>query len=190
MAHDFGFPAHVGAGVFAALSPNNDYLGNLRDCRKLLKGVQAGLPLEVIKVSTYGNNKRKAYKIAQGANPLDLIVFSKTRNFYLNIMDPNDPIPVTVDGHIFNAWEGTRLSLKGAAQRFRAKHYETVADSIREIARQRGVLANQVQGIIWFCWRRIHGILYTAQQELWSREARAAGYEVPHHAVEKTFTSP
>ena len=190
MARDTGFSDSVGAAVFAALSPNNDYYGNLRDCRRLLEGACMGLPVEAISVSTYTNNKRKAYAITQGANPLDLIVFPKTRNFYLNIKDPNDPEPVTVDGHIFNAWEGSRMPLKGAAQRFRAKHYETVANALREIARQQKLLANQVQGIIWFAWRRIHGILYSAQQELWSREARAAGYELPYHEVEATFTSP
>jgi hypothetical protein len=175
MAEKFGFSPEVGAAVFAALSPNNDYHGNLRDAHRLLKAAHDGLELVDFKVSTYGANKRKAWAIAHGTPPLDVIVFPKTRSFFLNIRDPNDPQPVTVDGHIYNAWRGYRVRLNSAAVRFPIKLYEVIAEDVRAVARQAGLLPNVAQGVIWFVWRRIHGIKFQPQLELWCPETRAAG---------------
>lgn len=175
MAYKFGFGADVGAAVFSALSPNNDYHGNLRDTHRLLEAAHRGLGLNDFKVSTYGANKRKAWAIAHGTPPLNVIVFPKTRSFYLNICDPNDPMPVTVDGHIYNAWRGHRVRLNSAAVRFPVKLYSAIAEDVRTLARQVGLLPNVTQAVIWFVWRRIHGIKFQPQLELWCPEARAAG---------------
>jgi hypothetical protein len=174
IAEKHGFQSRIGAAVFAALSPNNDYHGNLRDTNRLLFAAKLGVGIDDFKVSTYGNNKRKAWRIANGEEPLDLIVFPKTRSFFLNVNDPTDPHPVTVDGHIYNAWRGERISLKGAAQKGNHKLYEEVANDIRELARLKGVIPNICQGIIWYSWRRQHRILTPNQLELWDREMLAA----------------
>lgn len=171
------------AGVFAALSPNNDYFGNLRDARTMLRARAAGMDMDSFKVSTYGSNKRKAWAILSGKDPLALIVAPKTRSFYLNIVDPEDPEPVTVDGHIFNAWTGKRVPLTSSAQKLNRRLYAKIADEIRRIGRDRGLLPNVVQGAIWFCWRRMHGIKTTGQLEFWNPEAHAVGLEyVPFKA--------
>jgi hypothetical protein len=175
IAAKHGYSASTGAAVFAALSPNNDYLGNLRDTNRLLASARAGMNLEDFKVSTYGNNKRKAWRIAHGEKPLDLLVFPKTRSFYLNIMNPEDPQPVTVDGHIFNAWTGVRISLASAAQKLRAGFYDAVAEDIRQIGAEQSLIPNVVQGIVWFSWKRMHRILYSRQLEFWSSDYIAAG---------------
>lgn len=180
IANDTKIDPDIAAAVFAALSPNNDYHGNLRDTRRLLEAARDGLGLDDFKVSTYGNNKRKAWRLVHGEKPLDLIRAPKTRNFYLNIRDPDDPRPVTVDGHVFNAWNGVRIPLKGAAKKVNARVYEEVAADVRLLGRITNTIPNVVQGIIWFTWRRIHNIKFTRQQELWSPEARAAGIEVPY----------
>jgi hypothetical protein len=169
------YPMMVGAAVFAALSPNNDYLGNLRDTARLLAAAHAGDPIESFPVSTYGNNKRKAWRIAHGENPLDLIVSPKTRNFFLNIIDPADPGPVTVDGHIFNAWTGVRLPLVSAAQKLRAGYYDDVAQDIRQIGAERRLIPNIIQGIVWYSWKRLHRIKRGDQLEFWKPDFMAAG---------------
>lgn len=174
IASKHGFSKRVGAAVFAALSPNNDYHGNLRDADRLLEAAKAQVGIDGFKVSTYGNNKRKAWRIAHGEDPLDLIVFPKTRSFFLNIYDPHDPWPVTVDGHIYNAWRGERISLKGAAQKGNHRLYEEVANDVRALGAQKGLIPNVVQGIIWYSWRRMHSILTPKQLPLWDREALAA----------------
>lgn len=152
--------------VFAALSPNNDYLGNLRDAIRVLEAVRDGRTPEQTKVSTYHPNKFKAFALAKGTPPLDVLRTPKVRNFYLNLLDPQDPSPVTVDGHLFNAWSGVRRRLDSAAQRFNAKHYFDVAADLHHIAVHQGLLANQVQGIVWFTWKRLHRILHSDQLEL------------------------
>jgi hypothetical protein len=175
VAEQHGFPMVIGAAVFAALSPNNDYLGNLRDTARLLEAARAGQPIESFGVSTYGNNKRKAWRIAHGENPLDLIVFRKTRNFFLNVVDPTNPVPVTVDGHIFNAWTGERIPLVAAAQKLRHHLYDQVAEDIRQMGAERRLIPNVVQGIIWYAWKRLHRIRHTDQLEFWKPDFMIAG---------------
>ena len=175
IAGRYGFSVEIGAAVFSALSPNSDYLGNIRDTNRLLAAAAAGRGLEDFKVSTYGSNKKKAWRIVQGEKPLDLIVFPKTRNFFLNVLDPTDPVPVTVDGHILNAWAGKRIRLNDAAMKGSQKHYEEVAADIRQIGTERGMLPNVVQGGIWYCWKRLHRIKHSDQMEFWGPDYLAAG---------------
>lgn len=181
LAEHFGFSLAVCTGVFSALSPNNDYYGNLRDTQHVLRAVRDHQPVDSFKVSTYGKNKIKAWAIANGTPPLDLLRFPKTRSFFLNIMDPDDPEPVTVDGHVYNAWNAKRIRLNEAAARFKVSLYGTIAEDVRALGRETGLIGNQAQAIIWFTWRRVHGIKPADQQELWNPEARAAGFELPWH---------
>jgi hypothetical protein len=175
IAKKHGFAPCIGAAVFSALSPNSDYLGNIRDTNRLLEAAGAGNGIDDFKVSSYGNNKRKAWRIAHGEDPLDLIVFNKTRNFFLNIMEPLDPVPVTVDGHILNAWFGQRLRLSDANMRLRNGCYEQVADDIRRMGSDHKVLPNVVQGVVWYAWKRMHRIRHTAQLCFWADDAFVAG---------------
>lgn len=172
IAQKYGFNARTGHAVFACLSPNNDFYGNLRDTDKLLAAAAQDLTLDGFTVSTYGNNKRKAWEIVHGAEPLDLIVADKTRNFFLNVNDPSDPIPVTIDGHMVNIWRGKRENLVGL--RFSDKMYPVIADAVRQFAADTGYLPCVMQGIVWHAWRRLHGIKSTAQLELWDCEYLAA----------------
>jgi hypothetical protein len=174
------FASHIGAAVFSALSPNNDYHGNLRDTDTLLGAVRLGKSMDDFGVSTYGNNKRKAWAIAHGAEPLDLLLFPKTRNFYLNIKDPLNPMPVTCDGHVYNAWRGRRIPLKGAAAKFKPSEYEEIAQAIRDLGAEYGMIPNQVQGVIWHTWRRLHRIKYTNQLEFWDCDSLSAGLGYSH----------
>lgn len=186
IAQRHGYTSRTGAAIFAALSPNNDYYGNLRDVHRLLGAAARDrineLPnrLDLFKVSTYGSNKRKAWRIAKGADPLEEIVAPKTRNFFLNVADPDDPNPVTVDGHIYNAWKGERMKLNSYQMIVTKRRYHQVADDIRAIAQEVRMAANTVQGIIWYSWRRMHNIKTTDQLEFWDPEVIAArlGFEM------------
>lgn len=189
-AGQFGYQGYIGAAVFAALSPNNDYHGNLRDMKNLLAAARAGLKINQFTVSTYGNNKRKAWDIVQGANPLDMIVASKTRNFYLNINNPLDPYPVTIDGHMVNIWRGQRQNLVGL-RGITPKIYAEVAQAVRDFSREVGLIANQVQALMWQTWRRIHNIQTSPQAQLWDVEFQKAGlgWQLPYEQNTKTEVS-
>lgn len=175
IAAKHGFEPVIGAAVFAALSPNNDYWGNLRDADTLLAAAAGHKTLEDFKVSTYGNNKRKAWRIAHGEDPDALIVAQKTSNFFHNIADPADPRYVTIDGHMHNIWFGKRAPIQSKNPAVRVVKvdnnlYPIIADGIKDFAAERGLVPCEMQGVLWQTWRRIHAIRTPAQQELWDRD--------------------
>lgn len=175
IAAKYKFSPTVGAAVFAALSPNNDYFGNLRDVDTLLAAAAIGRDLTDFKVSTYGNNKRKAWRIAHGGDPDQLIVAPKTSNFFHNIVDPKDPRYVTIDGHMHNIWFGKRAPIQSKNPAVRVvkvdrKMYPVIADGIKAFAAEHGLIPCEMQGCLWQTWRRIHAIRTPAQQELWDRD--------------------
>ena len=179
----------IAAGVFSALSPNNDYLGNCRDTGTVLLNAALGRSLEDFTVATYGANKRKAWAIVRDGRPLDHLKFPKTRNFYLNLVNPLDPHPVTIDGHIYNAWMGRRLNLNSAATRFKPSMYEELANDVRALANTYGEMANVIQATIWHSWKRIHKIRFEEQMCLWGPDFLVAGLgfvnelDIHHHAL-------
>jgi hypothetical protein len=174
IAKEFGFPFYVGPAVFSALSPNSDYLGNLRDVRVLLKAKAEGRSLSDFSVHTYGNNKRKAWEIANcSINPLNLIVANKTRNFYLNCLCPEARKPITIDGHIYNAARGIRENLVGL-RGFTPKKYEEIAQSMRNLAKDLSLIPNQLQAIIWMTWKRLHHAVHSDQLEIWPPDNQIA----------------
>ncbi len=175
IAAKYGFSPTVGAAVFAALSPNNDYWGNLRNTDDLLAAAAAGKSLDDFRVSTYGNNKRKAWAIAHGEDPDKLIVALKTSNFFHNIADPSDPRYVTIDGHMHNIWFNRRVPIQSKNPEVRVvkvdhKLYHVIADGVKAFAKAKDLLPCEMQGVLWQTWRRIHAIRTPAQQELWDRD--------------------
>ena len=165
------------AAVFAALSPNNGYLGNLRDTDRLLQAVAAGGSWP--KVSTYGTNRSKAARIALGEPPLMVLSGRKVRSFFVNITCPWDEHTVTVDGHMHNAWHGERKPL--TARRPRAARvkmtpliYDEIAADVRQLAREAGLPPWAVQATIWLAWRRLNKIL-SEQLWLWDADVEVSG---------------
>ncbi len=171
----------IAHAVFSALSPNNDYIGNLRDVRVLLESHRNGLGIDDFKVSTYGNNKRKAWRIANGACPFEEIVAPKTKNFFMNVYLPDSPDWVTVDGHMYWAWKGERGVVKSRSHlnektaNVTRKTYELIAQGTIEAAASLGILPNQLQAIVWTVYRRMHNIRQTQQMELIPFDLVAAG---------------
>lgn len=175
-----GFSATIGAAVFAALSPNSDYWGNLRDTDRLLSAAAANASLESFSVSTYGNNKRKAWQIAFGADPDVYIKALKTRNFFHNIQDPTNTEFVTIDGHMCNIFHNERKPLASRDKERRLVKvtptlYVTIAQAVKDLAEQKGEYPSTVQAILWLTWRRIHNIRHAQQNFLWDWDAVHAG---------------
>jgi hypothetical protein len=177
-----GYPGRIGAAVFAALSPNNDYTGNLRDMRVILAASRKPVGIDGFNVATYGNNKRKAWSILRyGLDPLEVITANKTRNFFLNVCNPDDPHPVTIDGHMFWIYYGRRgrVSARGEqrvnAAKVTPRLYEEIAEATRQLAIEKGVITNQAQAILWQTYRRIHNIMRSQQLEIFPKDLAAAG---------------
>lgn len=161
LARRYDTPLPRVVGAFAALSPNNDYMGNLRSLVTLLEGMRLGAREEDCTVSTYKACRHRAWGFLHGADFLASTRGPKTRNFYQNILRPRDPEPVTIDGHAVCAAIGKRMRMVEVVRtRFK---YEEVAQSYREAAARVGLLPNQLQATVWFTWKRIHQVVYTPQ---------------------------
>lgn len=136
-----------GAGVLAALSPQKEWGLNIRLARRAFEtGVATG---------NTGNACDKANAILAGANPLDVMGNGlKTRNFYMNILDPECVESVTIDRHAYDVALAER-SADNKRVSLTPKRYETFASAYRAAALELGILPQQLQAITWEAWRAV-----------------------------------
>lgn len=164
-AEYYNFPLENVVAAFVALSPNNDYKGNLKSMVTLLHGIRCGWHKEEVTVTTYHACRDRAYYFAIGRNNfLNTTKGPKTRAFFQNILDPTNCSPVTVDGHMLSIWHLKRMTMVQAV-RLRTP-YEDVAMGIRQLAFGRCIVPCQVQAILWFTWKRLHNVVYDSQLSL------------------------
>lgn len=149
--------------AFCALSPNNDYYGNLRSLASVLHGVRHGVPCDRITVSTYKHCRDRAYLYVTGERCfLSTAKGPKIRAFYHNILDPTDTAHVTIDGHMKAAYEGRAMTMKEAIVRTKGE-YQRISDAAKRLARREGLIPNQLQATIWFARKRTERVKYNAQ---------------------------
>lgn len=163
----YGFRFERTLAAFVAMSPSSDYFGNLRSLASVLAGLRAGREPDEITVSTYKHCRNRAILYATGA--VDFLVTvrgPKIRAFYQNILDPLDPVPVTVDGHISCAWQGVDLTMRQAL--VRPRYYKVIAAAVRYLAEREGYVPNQMQAVIWMTRKRLLRIKFDAQFDLFS----------------------
>lgn len=162
----YGFGLVPTVEAFAALSPNNDYHGNLRSLASVLDGIRRGAALEDITVSTYRSCAKRAWKYATGeVSFLDTVGGRKITAFRHNLLYPRSSTAVTVDGHMFAAWAGEALTMKEAALRFGRSDaaYDEVSDGITRLARRNGYLPCEMQATLWITRKRVTANRYTCQ---------------------------
>lgn len=163
--------------TFVALSPNNDYIGNLRSTMSVLRGVQEARPLQDIKVTTYKHCRDRAYNYALGVVPfLTTAKGPKITNFYYNVLNPMDNRFVTIDGHMAAAWRGKNQTMKEAIIKGKREYFE-IADAVKQLAFENFMLPNQYQAIVWFTRKRVLRVkvrqenlqrdLFLPQDDMW-----------------------
>lgn len=171
----YGVPLPRVVAAFCALSPNNDYYGNLRSVVSVLDGYAKGIDRHRVIVSTYNHCKLRAWEYVEGS-----VLFTerargdKILSFYHNIMDPTDPRHVTVDGHICATWRGQNLTMKEAIIRSRHE-YAAIAFDVKQLAFEYFMLPNQMQAVLWFVRKRVLNVRYDPQLSL-----LAPGFEAWH----------
>lgn len=167
---------HYGLGfvqtveAFAALSPNNDYKGNLRSLSSVMAAVARGDRIEegrtAFTISTYRACGLRAFGYLTGAASfLDTVRGRKITSFRHNILYPEESKLVTVDGHMGALWAGKALTMKQAVPVVDA-HYGDIELGIQRIARRAGLAPCQAQASLWAYRKRAAGILWDRQPDL------------------------
>lgn len=152
--------------AFCALSPNNDYHGNLRSLVSVLHGLKEGWPHFEIVVSSYKHARDRAIDYLNGASFDTPERGLKILNFYHNILDPTSEEWVTIDGHIAAAWRGTDGTMRD--EKLTRKEYKVAAEIIWALASDAGILPCQYQAITWFARKRVLKIRYNGQLDMFA----------------------
>lgn len=165
-AEAYDAPLDRTLAAFCALSPNNDYFGNLRSLASVLAAVRDGVPCDRVTVSTYNHCRDRAYSYVTGETCfLSKSKGLKIRSFYFNILDPEDRRHVTIDGHMKAAYEGRDMTMKEAVVKTKGE-YLRIAAATKRLARAEGMIPNQLQATIWFARKRTRRIKYNPQLNL------------------------
>lgn len=190
IAQPLDISLRLAAGVFAALSPNNSYLGNLLNARVMLEAYRAGKAIDDFRVNTYNPNKEKAWRMCKGEDVLSVLSGNKVRAFFYNIFEPENENHITVDGHVYWAWFGKRGRVTGkrrqtpdqlqVAPSIGDGLYEEISQAVRIVAQFGGLIGNQAQAVIWQTYRRLHNIQSSRQREMFASDAAIVGLPFDH----------
>jgi hypothetical protein len=116
------------------------------------------------KLSTDAGSLQKVLRLAK-EEPQDLFATTdaqKQKNFYLNLLDPKNPAPVTVDRHAFDVYWGMDSGVQDRpimdALGGGESSYDIIADAYRQAAQNLSeefgpLLPHQVQSMAWEVWR-------------------------------------
>jgi len=157
--------------VFVALSPNNDYHGNLRSMASVLNAHQRGRVFATVTVSTYRACSKRAWGYITGqTNFLDTVKGPKIRAFRDNIINHATSQAVTVDGHMIGAWMGESLTMKAAAVLLKSKRdYRLIESKIQKLAGLLKLKPHQLQAVLWMTRKRVLNVKYDAQYGLFNQ---------------------
>lgn len=167
LAVAFDLPIETVITVISAISPLNRWESNLQGAQLLLFQVVRGAPNPWEPLQPGGDRPsygtvpqfvEEAFMLARGIGPA--LTGNKRRSFYINILDPLDVYPVTVDAWIWRAALGIRsredVKLPGVPDQPDSNwRYAVCSDAVRYLA-SRGRLSvnNQMQAILWLSIRR------------------------------------
>lgn len=164
----FDFPRCVEA--FAALSPNSDYLGNMRSLVSLLQGINEGREYTV---STYKACALRAETYLLGTvDFLATVKGPKIRAFRNCIMDPLECNEFVLDGHMIAIALGKPMTMTEAQLAMRKVGYHRLEDAYIGFARRSGLRLPELQAALWYCRKRVEGIKFTTQKDFWYDDAR------------------
>jgi hypothetical protein len=136
------------AGVIAALSPRVRWETNVAAAATMI--ATAGRSVVMPSVAGYNRNCEKAWAIANGADPAEILGGPKVTSFYANIC--GDENAVTIDVWAARAAEGESNVNAPSGNRYRE-----LAEAYRLAARARNVSPMVMQATVWVYTRRTFG---------------------------------
>jgi hypothetical protein len=165
LSKDYKVSYRCAAGVIAVLSPRSKWNKNKEDARAILRAATSGSEI-LPKVSAYGKNRDKAWRIAKGESPASVLGGPKVNAFYRNIC--GDYNGVTVDVWTARVAEPYNHSFAG-----RDKDYETIAEAYKNAAMDLNTFPAFVQAVCWVTVRKSDGNETDSQFGFWDKEEAA-----------------
>ena len=146
-----------GAGVIAALSPNESWPQNVRRAKQLARTGHTTGPRAFVDVATRIFNGESADEVLFEPHRNNF----KVRHFYRNIGNPACAEAVTVDRHARSMISHAPSGAFGKS--LNEQEYESIAAMFQEAATIEKILPNQMQAITWLAWRRMCGTMFAAE---------------------------
>ena len=151
---------HTVIGVMAALSPNNKWKRNVKDCERMCNAWINGEDLSDFKVSCYKKMKLKAWSILDDKLTSDTDILTrlngqKIRSFYSNIRGLEE---VTIDGHALNIALGKLQGLTTGKTNMGKKTYIEMQRVYVRAAKRVDIPPHVLQAITWTTWKRENNI--------------------------------
>jgi len=149
--HHCMMPLSKVLGVISALSPRQNWNGNLKIAEDKIKTGDCG-------TITQFKDKADAVIFSSGEPEelWDILNGNKTQNFFMNLLYPDDKRYVTVDRHALSIALGRTCTDKEKG--LTDKQYEFFAECYKELAQELDIVPNFLQSITWQAWRRINNI--------------------------------
>ena len=155
-----GVHVHTVIGVMAALSPNNKWERNVKDCERMCEAWVKGDDLDDFKVCCYHAMKQKAWSILEDNLTTDEEILTrlngqKIRSFYSNIRGLDE---VTIDGHALNIALGKVQGLTTDKTHMGKKVYIEMQQHYVRAAKRVNIPPHVLQAITWTTWKRENNI--------------------------------
>lgn len=161
--------------AFVALSPNNDYYGNLRSLVSLIVGYKTNTPYTI---STYKACGYRALSYLDGSvSFLDTVKGRKIRAFRHNILYQRESNEFVLDGHMIAIVLGKSLTMSEANLELRNHRYDDLCRPYRTLARRLKMPIHEVQATMWHCRKRSESIKFSTQKDFW-RDDHHLLYEI------------
>jgi len=168
--------------AFVALSPNNDYHGNLRSLVSILQALTTGKTFDDCIISTYRSCGQRAWGYLTGeVSFLDKVKGRKITAFRDNILYLGDSKLVTVDGHMIAIACGEDMNMKEANFKLRGGGplYTEVEKAVRALTRSTDIPPCDIQATLWTWRKRTKNIRMDTQLGLFTKKTKWDGVLTP-----------
>jgi len=144
----YNVPMHQVCAVVAILSPAVSWDVNKADAERVIRAFSTGGEAKALntKVSTYGNNRKKAVSVLLGAEFVKTRTNFKTYSFFRNILQPELASYVTIDRHAVKAYKGMKA---GGSVTSTPKVYKLAEQAYKALAEHLNITPCQAQAVIW-----------------------------------------
>lgn len=155
-AQSMGVPPRIGAGVIAALSPNNSWERNKQDARTMVQCYLSGGSHYDISTCTYNTMKLKAWHVlteypTYHTDVAKILKGPKITCFFRNILGYDD---CTIDGHAINIANGQLQAITKSPAASKSM-YQIYQQAYRDAAKHVGMKSYHLQAITWTTWKRL-----------------------------------